>query len=97
MGLRSKMYALDIENKIVTKAKGVNKSVTKRFNMENYKSCLFNENVQYRTMLRFRSIKHNIFTQKINKKCLSHNDTKRYIASNNVNTLAWGHYEIPIE
>lgn len=97
VGLRSKMYALDIDNTFLAKAKGVNKSVTKSFKMDDYKSCLFNENVQYRTMLRFRSIKHNIFTQQINKKCLSHNDTKRYIVSNNVNTLAWGHYKIPID
>lgn len=94
VGLRSKMYAIQTENKLTAKAKGVNKCVTKRMTLENYKSCLFNKNVQYDAMYRFRSIKHTIFTQKINKICLSYNDTKRFILSNNIDTLAWGHYKL---
>lgn len=94
VGLRSKMYALNIDNKTVAKAKGVNKCITKRMTMEDYRSCLFEKKNQYCNMLRFRSIKHTIFTQNINKTCLSHNDTKRYILENNVDTLAWGHYKI---
>ncbi|CAH1646013.1 unnamed protein product [Spodoptera littoralis] len=94
VGLRSKMYALEIEDKFIAKTKGVNKSVTKKMNMENYKSCLFNKNVLYCSMLRFKSIKHTIFTQKINKTSLSYNDTKRCIMDNNIDTLAWGHYKL---
>lgn len=63
-------------------------------NMGNYKSCLFNKNVLYCSMLRFKSIKHTIFTQKINKSSLSYNDTKRCIMNNNIDTLAWGHYKL---
>ncbi|XP_052746715.1 uncharacterized protein LOC128199737 [Bicyclus anynana] len=94
VGLRSKMYALDVDHKTFAKAKGVNKSVTKNMTMENYRSCLFENKIQYCTMLRFRSIKHIIFTQNINKTCLSYNDTKRHILENNIDTLAWGHYKI---
>ncbi|KAJ0172472.1 hypothetical protein K1T71_000525 [Dendrolimus kikuchii] len=94
VGLRSKMYAIQTENKLISKAKGVNKSVTKRMTMQNYKSCLFDKNIKYDTMYRFRSIKHTIFTQQINKVCLSYNDTKRFILPNNVDTLAWGHYKL---
>ena len=94
VGLRSKMYALNVENTITAKAKGVNKSVSKNMKIEMYKACLFNKNVKMAEMCRFRSIKHNIFTQKINKICLSYNDTKRYLIPNSTDTYAWGHYKI---
>lgn len=94
VGLRSKMYALDVENKFVPKAKGVKKCVTKNMKMENYRSCLFDKNIQYGTMVLFKSLKHKIFTQRVNKICLSFNDSKRFILSNNIDTLAWGHYKL---
>lgn len=94
VGLRSKMYAMRVNNKTMTKAKGVNKCVTKRLALDNYKSCLFDNNIQLAEMYRFRSIKHVIFTQKINKISLSYNDTKRYIIPKCTNTLAWGHYSL---
>lgn len=62
--------------------------------IESYKSCLFNKNIPFRSMYRLKSIQHIIFTQQINKPCLSYNDTKRYILPNNVDTLAWGHYKL---
>lgn len=34
VGLRSKMYAIDVENKFVAKAKGINKCVTRNMKME---------------------------------------------------------------
>jgi hypothetical protein len=36
VGLRSKMYALNVEDSIVAKAKGVNKCVTKKFQLHDY-------------------------------------------------------------
>ncbi|XP_063388138.1 uncharacterized protein LOC134674022 [Cydia fagiglandana] len=106
VGLRSKMYTLDVEKYdendektekygVLSKAKGVNKCVTKKLTLDNYKTCLFNKNLQRAQMLRFKSIKHIIFTQKINKISLSHEDTKRYLLENSSDTLAWGHYKIP--
>ncbi|CAH2108775.1 unnamed protein product [Euphydryas editha] len=94
VGLRSKMYAFTVGEKFVAKAKGVNKSVTKKLELGNYKSCLFNKNIQHHNMYRFRSIKHTIFTQEINKTSLSYQDTKRYILPNQIDTLAWGHYKL---
>lgn len=94
VGLRSKMYAIDVESKLTTKAKGVNKNVSKHFVMDHYKSSLFNKKIHISEMLRFKSIKHVIYTQKINKVSLSHNDTKRYLLENTTDTLAWGHYKL---
>lgn len=61
VGIRSKMYAIKVEDKLVTHAKGVYKCVTKSMTIENYKSCLFNSNIQLCSML---TLKHVIFTQK---------------------------------
>lgn len=94
VGLRAKMYAIDVENSITCKAKGINKCVTKKMLIENYKSCLFEKSIHFSEMYRFKSIKHTIFTQKIYKKCLSYDDSKRYILPNSTDTLAWGHYKI---
>lgn len=94
VGLRSKMYAFEVENQFTAKAKGVNKCVTNNMKMENYKSCLLDKQNQSCNMHRIKSIKHTIFTQKINKTCLSYNDTKRYILPNGIDTLAWGHYKL---
>lgn len=94
VGLRSKMYAIQVENQVIAKAKGVNKSVTKKMKIDDYRSCLLNKSVQLAEMYRFRSIKHVVFTQKINKVSLSDNDTKRCILPNSTDTLAWGHYSI---
>lgn len=94
VGLRSKMYAIQTKTKLTAKAKGVNKCITQRLSMKNYKSCLLNRSIEYSTMYRFRSIKHTIFTQQISKISLSCNDTKRHILPNNVDTLAWGHYKL---
>lgn len=94
IGLRSKMYALDVESKVTAKAKGVSKNVTKNMTMENYKTCLFNKDIKISEMCRIRSVKHVLFTQKINKICLSYNDTKRYFKPDSTDTLAWGHYSI---
>lgn len=89
VGLRSKMYAMQVNNKTTTKAKGVNKCVTRKLKLDNYKTCLFTNKIELAEMYRFRSIKHVIFTQKINKICLSYNDTKRFIIPNSTDTLAW--------
>lgn len=94
VGLRAKMYAMDVDIQLIAKAKGVNKSVTKNFSLDSYKNVLKNKKYEISEMQRFRSLKHVVFTQKLNKISLSHNDTKRFIIPNSTDTLAWGHYSI---
>ena len=45
-------------------------------------------------MMTFRSRKHEIFTEEINKVALSADDDKRIILPDKVNTLAYGHYAL---
>ena len=39
-----------------------------------------------------RPRKHNVYTETINKVALSHEDDKRIILSDGINTLAYGYY-----
>ena len=72
------------------------KSFTKILKHEAYKNCLFNKKVMLCKQSTFRSIKHVIHTQVVNKVALSYQDDKRYILPDGVSTLAWGNYQIKI-
>jgi RecA/RadA recombinase len=43
----------------------------------------------------FRTIDHNVYTEERVKTGMSILDSKRYVCSDGVSTLAWGHYKIP--
>ena len=63
VGLRSKLYSYKMfEGKEEKKCKGIGKAVIKkRIAHEDYKTCLFNENIQMREMNVIRSRGHEIF------------------------------------
>ena len=42
----------------------------------------------------FKSEKHEVFTQKVNKIALSADDDKRFILPDGISTLAWGHWRL---
>lgn len=95
VGLRAKLYNFVVgHNSVIKKAKGVKKCVTKRLKHEAYKNCLFNKKVMLCKQSIFRSIKHVIHTQIVNKVALSCQDDKRYILPDGISTLAWGNYRI---
>ena len=60
-----------------------------------FKYVLFNEKVIRNIMKEIKSFKHKIYTQEINKTSLSCFDDKRYIKDDGINTLAYGHKDIP--
>jgi hypothetical protein len=92
-GLRSKVYSYVTENdENCKKNKGIKKSVVEKFITHNdYKNCLFNNDIKYVVQNTFRSYKHNIYTVSQRKKALSSNDDKVYICDNNIDTLTHGH------
>ena len=66
MALRPKLYSYNkldgVEDK---KCKGIKKCVVKNtLTFEDYKNCLFNSSMEYRSQLMCRSMKHDIFTIK---------------------------------
>ncbi|XP_043268116.1 uncharacterized protein [Venturia canescens] len=97
VGLRSKMYATRVVGKNdVKKAKGVNGNVVARtITFDDYTKCL-NEEIEMKcTQSSIRSTLHNVHTIKETKIALSPYDDKRYIIPGAMNTLPWGHRDIP--
>ena len=94
VGLRAKNYAYLCEEKERKKCKGIKKSVTEKdISFEDYKDCLF-RNVQLRRKMNiFRSHKHVVYSEEVNKVALCANDDKRVVLPDGIHTLAHGHYK----
>ena len=94
-GLRPKMYSVITQTEKIRKAKGVKKNVVKnQITHQNYLDCLFNCKTFKHSMDMLRSYNHQIYGIKVNKSSLSPLDTKRWIADDEINTLAYGHYTL---
>ena len=98
VGLRPKMYSIQrSDEKEIKKAKGVKKSVVKKhLRHEQYKEALFKRKTFRHGMDVLRSERHQIYGLRVNKVSLSPFDSKRWIAENGVDTLAYGHEATPL-
>ena len=96
VGLRAKLYSFKMdEGGESKKCKGVKKQVVESsISHEDYKTCLTTGKEQLRKQNILRSYDHEVYTEEVNKIALSAQDDKRYISSDGVHTLAWGHYKI---
>ena len=96
VGLRAKLYSFKMEEGGESKkCKGVKKQVVENsITHEDYKTCLTTGKEQLRKQNILRSYDHEVYTEEVNKIALSAQDDKRYILSDGVHTLAWGHYKI---
>ena len=65
--------------------------VKKTLTYEDYKNCLFNSSIEYRSQVMFRSIQHDIFTIEVNKVALNRDDDKRISGKDGISTLGRGH------
>ena len=74
----------------VNKAKGVNLKLKQR----EYFNTLFSKKVVRHKMKIILNEKHSVGTCNINKISLNCFDDKRYILSDGINTLSYGHYKI---
>ncbi len=104
VGLRSKLYAYEVdrlrngngkwEHYVQKKeCKGIRSYIVKKkITIDDYEKCLFSGKSQFRMMNVIRSRKHNVGSERINKKALSANDDKRLILEDGIHTLAIGHY-----
>ena len=81
----------------IKKISSVNKSVTRSYEFDHFKKVLLNKTMLYAKMFRITSTKHEIHTVLMNKLSLTSKDNKRYILSDGIHTLAWGHKDIPSE
>ena len=93
VALRPKAYSyLTNDCKEDKKAKGTKKCVIKtmiKFN--DYKNCLLKDEVILKSQQRFRSKKHDVYTENINKIALSNNDDKRIVSSVKILSCPYGY------
>ena len=99
VALRPKTYAYQIydynddddDNKL-KKAKGTKKCVIKReLKFNDYKDCLLNDKVVLKSQQRFKSEKHEVYTENVNKIALSNNDNKILLTFDKITTYPYGY------
>ena len=94
IAVRSKMYSV-ISKKSIKKAKGVKKNVIeKEITHEHYKEALFGRKQFMHKMKILRSEGHEMYGMCMNKISISPFDTKRWIADDGIQTLAYGHFRL---
>ena len=92
LGLRSKMYSIrDVNEKTKSTHKGHNSYISN----DEYYDMLFNKKIRRHKMTGIKSTKQKLFTYKNNKTSTSCFDDKRYILFDGINTLPYGHQDIP--
>ena len=95
VGLRAKMYALEIENENeIKKLKGITRSILKHVSFNDYVNCLNDDITTYTKNNLIRSVKHNIYSICTNKKTLDANDDKRHLLADGIFTLPHGHIRL---
>ena len=79
IALRPKTYSYLMDDTHVTKkAKGTKKCVMKRvLKFNDYKDCLLNNEIILKSQKLFKSEKHNVYTEEINKMAVISTDDKR--------------------
>ena len=90
--LRPKTYSyLTDDGKEDKKAKGTKKCIIKKMiKFNDYKKCLLNDEVIFKSQQRFISKKNDVYTENINKLALSNNDDKRIVSSDKITSYPYG-------
>ena len=93
VALRPKTHAyLTDDFKEDKKAKGATKYVIKRvIKFNDYKDCLLNDKVVLKSQQRFKSERHNVYTENVNKIALSSNDDKRLQIFDRIASYPYGY------
>ena len=92
IGLRLKIYSIRDVNK---KGKSIHKVHNSYISNGEYCETLFNKRILRDKMTGIKSRKYKLFTYKNNKTSTSCFDDKRYILFDGINTLPYGHKDIP--
>ena len=93
VALRPKTYSyLTDDCEEDKKGKGTKKCVIKReLKFNDYKDCLLNDKVVLKSQQRFKSERHDVYTENVNKIALSNNDDKRLITFDKITTCPYGY------
>ena len=92
VALRPKTYSyLTDDDKNVKKAKGTKKFVIKKIlEFNDYKNCLFKNEIILKSQQRFNSEAHCVYTEEIDKIPLNSNDDKRLQNFDRITTYPYG-------
>ena len=93
VALRPKTYSyLTDDDKEDKKAKGTKKCVIRRaIKFDDYKNCLLSGEEVLKSQQRFKSKRHDVYTENVNKIALSSNDDKRVLASDKITRYPYGY------
>ena len=93
VALRPKTYSyLTDDCKEDKKAKGTKKCLIKReLKFNGYQDCLLHDKAVLKPQQRFKSEKHDVYTENVNKIALSNNDNKRLITFDKITTYPYGY------
>ena len=91
--LRPKTYSyLTDDGKEDKKAKGTKKCIIKKMiKFNDYKKCLLNDEVIFKSQQIFISKKHDVYTENINKIALSNDDDKRIVSLDKITSYPYGY------
>ena len=91
--LRPKTYSfLTNDGKEDKKARRTKKCIIKKkIKFNDYKKCLFNDELILKSQQRFISKNHDVYTENFNKIALSNNDDKRIVSSNKISSYPYGY------
>ena len=89
--LRPKTYSfLTDDGKEDKKAKGTKKCIIKKMiKFNDYKKCLLNDEVIFKSQQRFISKKHDVYTENISKIALSNDDDKRIVSLDKITSYPY--------
>ena len=92
VALRPKTYSCSTDDcKEDKTAKGTKKCVIKlRLKFNDYKGCLLNNKIVLKSQQRFKSERHDVYTEEINKIALSSNDDKRLQTFDRITSYPYG-------
>ena len=94
IGIRSKMYCYQVEDKCEKKGKGIKKHLLKNeLRMEHYRNCILEEKIYKCAYNNIGTDKHEMFTKVNNKIALNPFDDKRFLL-NSVDSLSYGYKNI---
>ena len=91
--LRPKTYSyLTDDGKEDKKAKGTKKCIIRKMmKFNDYKKCLLNDEVIFKSQQRFISKNYHVYTENINKIALSNNDDKIIVSSDKITSYPYGY------
>ena len=92
IGLKSKMYSICHINNY---EKSIHKGHNSYIKYDEFKDALFNKNIIRHSMKGKKPFNHRMYTYESNKISLSAIDDKRYILDDGINTLPYGHKDMP--